>query len=135
MLETQPYIVYIKTDAEHRVRSVDSSAYLKDVDGWIEIDKGYGVRHSDARGNYFPMLIYNMRHICRYMIAPIADDPDREAIHTYEYEGETWGIYERTQAEMDADYVPYVPPTDPKELEIAELKQQVAALSAALLDL
>lgn len=69
------------------------------------------------------------------MTALLADEPDREAFHTYEYEGEQWGIYERTQEEMDADWVEPVPQPDPKDQKIAELENRVAALSAAFLQL
>lgn len=117
--EMKPHIVYIKTDDQNRIRAVDSSVFLCDTDCWIEIDSGYGDKYAHAQGNYFPQPIYDHRGICYYLYTP---------------DGETlWR--ERTQDEMDADYVEPVPPTDEKQLEIDELKQQVAALSAAMLDL
>ena len=111
-----PYIVYVKTDENNLIAAVNSSAFLTDANGWVEIDSGYGDKYHHAQGNYFAKPIYDERGICRYKLA------DGKPV-------------ERTQTEMDADYVPHVPPVDPKELEIQELKQQVAALSAALLNL
>lgn len=129
------YIVFIRHDNENRITEVNSSAFISDVADWVAIDQGYEQSYHHAQGSYFPKPLYDDRYICRYMTAPITDDPEREAFHTYEYEDEQWGIYERTKAEMDADWVEPTPPTDEKQLEIDELKQQVAALSAALLDL
>lgn len=108
-MEMQPYIVYIKSDEQNRIKSVNSSAFLRDTDGWVEIDRGFDDKHHHAQGNYFPSPIYDERGIMRYMTAPIADYPDREAYHVYKRNGEQWGIYERTQEEMDADYIPPVP--------------------------
>lgn len=126
----EPYKVYIKIDDNGRIVSIDSSAFLHTIEGWIEIDSGYGDKHHHAQGHYFPKPKFDDRDICRYMTAPVTDDPDREAYHTYECEGETWGIYERTQAEMDADYDPPVPVPDPTE-RITALEAQLASYEAA----
>lgn len=134
-VEMQPYVVYIKTDAQNRINAVNSSSFLRDADGWIEIDKGFDDRCHHAQANYFPNTLRDRRGIMRYMTAPIADYPDREVYHVYERNGEQWGIYERTQAEMDADYIPPTQPVDPKDQKIAQLEDQVAALSAAFLQL
>ena len=39
MFEMQPYVVYIKVDEQNRIQAVDSSAFLTDTDGWVEIDR------------------------------------------------------------------------------------------------
>lgn len=135
MIEMQPYIVYIKPDDQNRIKAVNSSAFLRDTDGWVEIDRGFDTRHHHAQGNYFPLPIYDERGIHRYMIAKTSDWPERKMYVLFTHNNEEWAVYERTQAEMDADYVPYTPPVDPKEAEIMELKNQVAALSAAMLNL
>lgn len=114
--EMQPYIVYIKPDALNRIQSVNSSAFLRDTDGWGEIDRGFDVKHHHAQGNYFPKSLYDERGIHRYMTAPATNFLDREAFHVYEYKDEHWGIYERTQEEMDADFVQ--PVTDTFELDL-----------------
>ena len=51
------YIVYVKVDFENRVIDVNSSAFLPDTEGWIEIDGGIGDKYHHAQGNYFPLPI------------------------------------------------------------------------------
>jgi hypothetical protein len=128
--EMQPYIVYVKPDAKNRIQAVNSSAFLLDTTGWREIDRGFGDRYHHAQGNYFPKPIYDHRGIHRYMTALLTDNPDREACCIYEYEGEQWGIYERTQAEMDADWVEPVPQPDQNQ-RIAALEEQLVSYEAA----
>ena len=115
-MEMKPYIVYIKTDNTNRITAIDSSAFLSDTTGWTEIDSGFGDRYHHAQGNYFDKPLCDERGICRYKLVngrPV----------------------ERTQEEMDADYVPpEVKPTDaerisPWESERKLLTAQVQALS------
>lgn len=115
--EMQPYIVYIKPDEQNRIQAVDSSAFLTNTDGWIEIDRGFGDRYHHAQGNYFPKPKFDERGITRYLYTP---------------DGETlWR--ERTQEEMDADWVEPVPVPDPIE-RIAELEAKLAAYESAYLE-
>ena len=115
-MEFKPYIVYVKTDDANRITAVNSSTFLTDTDGWTEIDSGYGDKYHHAQGNYFDKPLYDERGICRYKLVngrPV----------------------ERTQEEMDADYVPpEVKPTDAErilqlESEKKLLTAQVQALS------
>ena len=116
IVEMRPYIVYVKVDESNRVTSINSSAFLADVTGWTEIDSGYGDKYHHAQGNYFDKPLCDERGICRYKLVngrPV----------------------ERTQEEMDADYVPpEVKPTDAErilqlESEKKLLTAQVQALS------
>ena len=115
-MEMQPYIVYIKVDESNRVTSINSSAFLADVTGWTEIDSGYGDKDHHAQGNDFPRPLYDERGIYRYKLV------DGKPV-------------ERTQEEMDADYVPpEVKPTDAERISQLEsekklLTAQVQALS------
>lgn len=110
-MEMKPYIVYVKLDEANRITAVNSSAFLPDTDGWTEIDRGYGDRYHHAQGNYFDKLIMDGRGIYRYKLE------DGQPV-------------ERTQEEMDADYVP--PETQPtREERIAALEAQLAAYEAA----
>lgn len=115
-MEMQPYIVYVKVDESNRVTSINSSAFLADVTGWTEIDSGYGDKYHHAQGNYFDKPLYDERGICRYKLV------DGKPV-------------ERTQEEMDADYVPpEVKPTDAERISQLEsekklLTAQVQALS------
>ena len=115
-MEMRPYIVYVKVDESNRVTSINSSAFLADVTGWTEIDSGYGDKYHHAQGNYFDKPLRDERGICRYKLVngrPV----------------------ERTQEEMDADYVPpEVKPTDAERISQLEsekklLTAQVQALS------
>ena len=115
-MEMRPYIVYVKVDESNRVTSINSSAFLADVTGWTEIDSGYGDKYHHAQGNYFDKPLCDERGICHYKLVngrPV----------------------ERTQEEMDADYVPpEVNPTDTErilqlESEKKLLTAQVQALS------
>ena len=115
-MEFKPYIVYVKTDDANRITAVNSNTFLTDTDGWTEIDSGYGDKYHHAQGNYFDKPLYDERSICRYKLVngrPV----------------------ERTQEEMDADYVPpEVKPTDAERISQLEsekklLTAQVQALS------
>ena len=111
-----PYIVYVKLDEENRITSVNSSVFLRETDGWVQIDSGHGDRYHHAQGNYFDKPLCDERGICRYKLVngrPV----------------------DRTQEERDADYVPpEVKPTDTErilqlESEKKLLTAQVQALS------
>lgn len=112
----EDYIVYGRTDDAGRLVAVNSSAYMSDTDGWTELDRGVGVRYHHAQGNYLPGPLMDERGICRYKLVD-------------------GSVQERTQEEMDADYVPpEVNPTDTErilqlESEKKLLTAQVQALS------
>ena len=93
-------IVYVKKDEGNRIISVDSNDFLSDTTGWIQIDAGAGDRYPHAQNNYFPKPKYDERGIPRYAYVPDGDPKWRE----------------RTQEEMDADYVPPVSQPSAEEL-------------------
>lgn len=64
----EPYIVYVKTNSNGYITSVNSSAFLTDIAGWVEIDKGYGDKYHHAQGNYFPEPIYTDGDAYRYKL-------------------------------------------------------------------
>lgn len=110
--EMEPYIVYVKTDDQNRITAINSSAFLRNTDGWTEIDRGYTQRHHHAQGNYFEKLIYDDRGIKRYKLV------DGKPV-------------ERTQEAMDADYTQPVP--KPSEADrIAALEEELAAAKILL---
>lgn len=109
--EMNPYIVYVKIDPENRIVAVDSSAFLTDTSGWVEIDRGFGSRYHHAQNNYFPKPIMDKHGSCRYKLE------DGQPV-------------ERTQEEMEADRAE----TEQKptaEQRIAALEAQLAAYEAA----
>ena len=48
-----PYIVYVKPNSNGYITAVNSSAFLTDSTGWVEIDRGYGDKYHHAQGNFF----------------------------------------------------------------------------------
>lgn len=101
-MEMKPYIVYVKLDDTNIISAVNSSAFLTHTDGWTEIDSGYGDRYHHAQGNYFPQPIIDERGIYRYKLV----------------EGKP---VERTQEEMDADYMPTeIKPTTEQRVDALE---------------
>ena len=101
----EQYIVYIKTDGENRITSVNSSAFIPDTTGWAEIDSGYGYKYHHAQGNYFEKPIYDDRGIKRYKAIPFVDAPEGDIIARFFKDDVEYLIFERMQEEMDADYV------------------------------
>lgn len=121
-MEMQPYIVYVKADDANRITTINSSAFLTDTTGWTEIDSGYGDRYHHAQGNYLPRPLYDDRGICRYRSYPFVDAPSGEIIARYIKDGVEYLILERTQEEMDADWIePEVVPTQLDRIEAQAL--------------
>ena len=83
------YNVYVKVDESSRIIDVSSDGFLKKFDEWTYIDSGAGDRYHHAQGNYFPKPKFDARGIPRYAYVPEGDPKWRE----------------RTQKEMDKDYI------------------------------
>lgn len=62
------YIVYVKTNSNGYITAVNSSAFLPDITGWTEIDRGYGDKCHHAQGNYFPQPIITEGGAYRYKL-------------------------------------------------------------------
>ena len=62
------YIVYGKADSNGYVTAVNSSAFLTETTGWLEIDSGYGDKYHHAQGNYFPEPIFTDGGAYRYKL-------------------------------------------------------------------
>ena len=97
-----PYIVYVRIDDMDRIISINSSAFLTDTNGWIEIDRGFGDKYHHAQGNYLPMSLFEDRGIPRYKLVESK-------------------LVERTQEEIDADYVEPVPQPSETDIALVEL--------------
>ena len=108
----EPYKVYVKTDNQNRITAINSNAFLSSLDGWTEIDQGYGDKYHHAQGNYFGKPIFDERNIYRYKLI------DGKPV-------------ERTKEEMDADWVEPVPQPDPM-VRIAALEEELAAAKILL---
>lgn len=62
------YIVYVKPNSNSYITAVNSSAFLTDTAGWVEIDRGYGDKYHHAQGNYFPESITTMGGAYRHKL-------------------------------------------------------------------
>lgn len=51
--------VYIKVNEQHEIIEVGSSIFIKNLEGWTEIDEGSGDKYVHAQGNYFDKPIKN----------------------------------------------------------------------------
>lgn len=129
----EPYKVYVKTDDKNRITAVNSSAFLSSIEGWQEIDDGFGDKYHHAQGNYFDKPIMDERGIWRYKIVTFVDWPEGKIIQEFFYEGEEYGVFERTQEEMDADWIEPAPHSAPDN-RIDALEKQLAAYEAAYLE-
>ena len=100
--EMKPYEVYVQTDDANRIIAINSSAFLYDTEGWVEIDRGFGDRYHHAQGNYLPLPLMDERGVYRYKLV----------------DGK---VAERTQEEMDGDYVrPEQRPTTEQRVDALE---------------
>lgn len=63
-----PYIVYVKTNSNGYITAVNSSEFLTDRTGWVEIDSGYGDKYHHAQGNFFPESIITDDGAYRYKL-------------------------------------------------------------------
>ena len=62
------YKVYVKTDSNGYITAVDSSAFLTDLTGWIEIDEGDGDKYHHAQGNYLSKPIMTDSGVWQYKL-------------------------------------------------------------------
>lgn len=107
------YLVYIRVDDAGRVVDINSSAFLMDTDGWVEIDRGHGDRYHHAQGNYLPGPLMDERGVYRYKLADGT-------------------VVERTQKEMDGDWVEPEAQPDPAE-RLRAVEETLAAYEDMLL--
>lgn len=68
-METEIYSVYVQTDGAARIVSINSSEFLDDTTGWVQIDEGTGDKYHHAQGNYFPLPIVTEGGAYRYKLA------------------------------------------------------------------
>ena len=100
------YKVYIKTDDNNLVTAINSSAFLSDPAGWIEIDEGEGDKYHHAQGNYLPKGL-------------MTDD----GIYQYKYADGT--VQERTPEDIQAERN-----ARPEPPQLMTLEEITAALNA-----
>lgn len=102
------YIVYVKTDSSGRITAINSSAFLSETDGWVQIDSGVGDKYHHAQGNYLPLPLMTEQGAYRYKLV-------------------NGKLAERSAEELAADIIALQPaPSD---------SDRIAALEAAMLAL
>lgn len=130
--------VYVLPDADGRITRIDGGitvGNIRDFTGWVLIDEGTGDRYNLCQGNYLPGPLTDDRGIYRYKAYQFVDAPAGKIIARFFKNDEEYVILERTQEEMDADYVPpEIKPTDAERISKLEsekklLTAQVQALS------
>lgn len=99
---TQNYKVYIKINANEEITAVNSSEFLPDTKGWIEIDSGIGDKYHHAQNNYF-------------------DKPLTDENGLYNYKFVEGAVIERTNEDKASDLTHIE-----AQNEIAELKTKLA---------
>ena len=110
--------VYVRLDDSNRILSVDggrTESNIQDFSEWVLIDEGSGIKYDFCQNNYLEKPIKDERGIYRYKLV------DGKPV-------------ERTQEEMDADYVPPVSQPTDKE-RIAALEEENAVLLECLLEM
>ena len=86
------YRVYIQTNIDDVVTAINSSAFLSDLAGWIEVDEGEGDKYRHAQGNYLPLGlmtddgVYNYKYVDGAIQERSAEElqADRETQSTYQ---------------------------------------------------
>lgn len=56
-MENTKIKVYVKIDENNVIKEIQSSIFLNDTEGWIEIDEGIGDKFAHAQGHYLPKPI------------------------------------------------------------------------------
>lgn len=62
------YSVYVKTSEAGYITAVNSSAFLDNTDGWVEIDSGEGDKYHHAQHHYFPESVSYSIGVWRYKL-------------------------------------------------------------------
>ena len=96
IMQENPYKVLVRVDSAGRVVAINSSAFITDMNGWVEIDSGWGDKYHHAQGNYLE--------------TPLTDDRG-----LFLYKLENGQVVKRSAAEIEADYRPQ--PTAPTQEE------------------
>lgn len=110
------YFVYVKLNSNGYITAVNSSAFLADTTGWVEIDRGYGDICHHAQGNYLPESIITDGGAYRYKLVdgkPVKCTPEEIA-------------------EQEAALQPEPVPPDDLSERVAAMESDVASLTAAI---
>ena len=72
--------VFIKTDDNNNIIDINSSIFIKDITGWIEIDSGTGDKYAHAQNYYFdkPLMTETGIYRYQYLYKMIVEKTDEE---------------------------------------------------------
>ena len=62
------YKVYVKTNTDGIITAINSSAFLTDTNGWVQIDEGTGDMFHHAQGHYLPERLTDDNGIYNYIL-------------------------------------------------------------------
>ena len=97
-----PYKVLVRVDDAGRVVEINSSAFITNTGGWVEIDSGWGDKYHHAQGNYLESPLIDERGLFLYKL-------------------ENGKVVKRSAAEVEADYRPQpAAPTQEERLTALE---------------
>ena len=103
------YKVYIKSDEQGRVTTVNSDAFMTDLTGWVQIDSGSGDKFHHAQGHYL-------------------DEPIMTEQGVYRYKLVKGKAKKRTSKELQADIDAIPPPPPTMQEELTALKAKLAVM-------
>ena len=69
MIIENEYRVYIKLNDKREIVAVNSSAFLTDTEGWVEIDSGSGDKYYHAQSGYFDKPLFDEDGLYNYKLA------------------------------------------------------------------
>lgn len=104
VIEIPKIKVYVKLDTNKIVKEVGSSNFIQDLEGWIEIDEGYGDKYSQAQNNYFEKGLV-----------------DEKVRYNYKWDN---SLIELTEEEKNILFPPVEP--QPSEVEVLKTKLDFA---------
>lgn len=107
----EKYCVYVKTDGD-AIIAVNSDVFQSDLEGWVKIDEGDGVRYLHAQGNYFPKPIRTELGAYRYRLV----------------DGVAQELSDAEVAEQEAAILAALAPSHTTEERITELEEALALL-------
>ncbi len=68
-MDEMKYIVYVRVDEHGGIIECNSSLWLTDTAGWVEIDRGWEYpRYPHAQANYFEKPLFTDHGIARYKL-------------------------------------------------------------------
>ena len=62
----QPIKIYVKVNENNEIIDVWSSIFIKDLNGWIKINEGFGDKYAHAQSQYFDKPLINENGVYNY---------------------------------------------------------------------